>query len=435
MRDIFLLLVLPFLIYAMAKRPFVAVGLWVWTAMFFPNHWVYGAAGAIRYNLLFSIGTFLSYLFHKNKPAINFRGTGKVVLLFSGWTLISAFFSVGLVELSLEYWVRFFKVILLFVFILLIIRDKLHFDFFLWCLVLSIGAYGGFEGTKYILTGGGHKIAGMTGHALGDRNELSLAMVMLIPICIYFLRSYSKVNTFIKLSFLALILLLVLSVLGSNSRGGLISLLFLGGYFFTQSKNKFSYIVIFSLLIIIALQLVPEEWFSRMNTIESANKDASFMGRVVAWKLSLMLAIENPIFGGGMKSLEFWPVWSYLSEQFHNGVLSWFSTGSEVPDSVGRAAHSIYFQVLGEQGFGGLLIFLSIFVTSIWRSNRLIKNEKSPGWVKDLAQMLKLSILCYLLGGAALSFAYFDGIYAVVALLIGLENYVEKEKRYERQHS
>ena len=39
MRDIFLLLILPFLIYAMFKRPFVAVGLWVWTAMFFPNYW------------------------------------------------------------------------------------------------------------------------------------------------------------------------------------------------------------------------------------------------------------------------------------------------------------------------------------------------------------------------------------------------------------
>jgi len=411
----------------MFKRPFIALGLWVWTAMFFPNYWVYGSAGLVRYNLLFSLGTIITYVSYKNKPTVNFRGTGRIVVLFCLWTLISALLSVGLVELSVEYFIRFLKVVLLFVFIILIIEKKLHFDFFLWCLVLSIGAYGGFEGTKYILTGGGHKIEGMTGHALGDRNELSLAMVMLIPICIYFLRRYSPVSKLIKMAFLGLILLLVLSVLGSNSRGGLISLLFLGGYFFTQSKNKFTYIITFSILMVIALQLVPEEWFSRMNTIEDAGDDASFMGRVVAWKLSLMLAIENPIFGGGMKSLEFWPVWSHLSDQFHSGVLSWFTTGTAVPDVVGRAAHSIYFQVLGEQGFVGLIIFLTIFITSIWRSNRIVCNKNTPDWAKDLAQMLKLSILCYLIGGGALSFAYFDGIYAIVALLIALENYVDRE--------
>lgn len=427
MRDIFLLLVLPFLIYVMFKRPFIAVGLWVWTAMFFPNYWVYGSAGVIRYNLLFSLGTFVSYIAYKNKQVINFQGTGKLVLLFCVWALCSALFSSGLVELSLQYWVRLFKVILLFVFIILIIQKKIHFDFFLWCLVLSVGAYGALQGARYILSGGGHKIEGMIGHALGDRNELSLALVMLIPICIYFIRSYGSISKFIKFGFLVLILLLVLSVLGSNSRGGLISLLFLGGYFFTQSKNKFAYIITFSLLILIALQLVPDEWFSRMNTIENADKDASFMGRVVAWKLSTMLALENPIFGGGMKSLEYWPVWSHLSEQFHYGVLAWWTTGASVPDVVGRAAHSIYFQVLGEQGFVGLIIFLCIFASSIWRCNRLNKLENVPSWVKDLAQMLKLSILCYLIGGAALSFAYFDGIYAVVGLLIALENYVIKE--------
>lgn len=427
MRDLVLFFVLPFLLYALFKRPFVAVGLWVWTAMFFPNYWVYGAAGSIRYNLLFSLGTVVSYIFYKNKISTKFRGTGKTVIFFLAWTLMSAILTESFFELSFEYWVRFAKVIFLFVFILLTIKKKLHFDFFLWCLVLSIGAYGGFEGLKYVLTGGGHKIEGMTGHALGDRNELALATTMLIPVCIYFLRTLGSKSSMIKLVFLGLTLMLVLTVLGSNSRGGLISLLFLGAYFFSQSKNKFMYAVATCLIVTIALQLVPDEWFSRMNTIEDANKDASFMGRVVAWKLSTILALEHPIFGGGIKSLEYLPVWNHLSQEFHSGTLAWFTTGKEVPDVVGRAAHSIYFQVLGEQGVVGLFIFLAILGGSILRCRRLIKHKDAEDWVKDLAQMLQLSVLCYLVGGAALSFAYFDGIYAMIALLIGLENYVENQ--------
>ena len=44
MRDLFMLAILPLLLYPMFKRPFIAVGMWLWTALFFPNGWVYGMA-------------------------------------------------------------------------------------------------------------------------------------------------------------------------------------------------------------------------------------------------------------------------------------------------------------------------------------------------------------------------------------------------------
>lgn len=425
MRDILLVALLPFLLIALIKRPFVAVGLWAWTALFFPNYWVFGFSSSIRFNLLFSLGAILSYLFHiqKIKEKTNLQLTGWLVIIFLFWSLISSAFTIGLFDVSFEYWIRFAKVVMLFLFILFVLRTKLHLDFFLWCLILSVGAYGAFEGVKFIITGGSHKIAGMNGHILGDRNNLAVALVMLIPICIYFIRSdYSKNSKIVKLGFQGLILLLIFSILGTNSRGGLISLLFLGAYFLSQAKNKIIYIIVASFVIGISLQMVPDEWFQRMNTIEAADQDKSFMGRVVAWKLSLMIALENPIFGGGMKSLENLGVWQYFSYQFHLGYLSWFYTGSEVPQPIGRAAHSIYFQVLGEQGFGGLFIFLSIITTSIFRANRVQKHVDAEPWMKDMAKMLKLSILSFMIGGAALSFAYYDALFAIIALLILIEN-------------
>lgn len=82
MRDLFFLAVLPLMLYAMSKRPFIAVGMWIWTAMFFPNAWLYGIASQPRYNLIFTGLAVIGYLLLKDKPKVNFGaiGAGAAVL-------------------------------------------------------------------------------------------------------------------------------------------------------------------------------------------------------------------------------------------------------------------------------------------------------------------------------------------------------------------
>ena len=82
MRDLFLLGLLPVFLYAMAQRPFIAVGMWVWTALFFPNAWVYGMAGGIRYNLLFAAVAIIGYLAMNKKPRVHFGTLGTLVMVF-----------------------------------------------------------------------------------------------------------------------------------------------------------------------------------------------------------------------------------------------------------------------------------------------------------------------------------------------------------------
>src|SRR5687768_692517 len=132
MRDLFLLAILPLLLYAMAKRPFIGLGLWIWTALFFPNGWVYGIAGSIRYNLLFTAVTVLGYLALKEKPKVRLGAVGAMVLLFFLWTTLSTSMTMAPSAVSWDIWSRFGKVIMLFLFVLLIVEKKLHVDFFLW---------------------------------------------------------------------------------------------------------------------------------------------------------------------------------------------------------------------------------------------------------------------------------------------------------------
>jgi len=98
--------------------------------------------------------------------------------------------------------------------------------------------------------------------------------------------------------------LLVTAVVGTQSRGGLISLLGLAAYRFMKSSRKGLLGTLAVILVMALSALVSEEWLSRMGTIGEANQDASFMGRVVAWKMSLIMAVQNSFFGGGFKALE-----------------------------------------------------------------------------------------------------------------------------------
>jgi len=423
MRDLVLLGLLPLLLYFMAKRPFIGLGMWIWTALFFPNAWVYGLASNIRYNLLFTGVAVLSYLVMRSKPKFQPGTLGSLVLLFFLWTTLSTMMTLAPPDISWEYWSRFAKVIMLFVFILLVVEKKLHIDFFLWCVVLSVGFYADLEGLKFLGSGGGHKIEGLPGHVLGDRNELAVAFVMTLPICYYLLGEYGKRSRLLWLALLGTMCLLVASVIGTQSRGGFIALAGFGAYLFVKTDRKIPVLILLVLLAGGLSMVASEEWMLRMNSIESADGDASFMGRVVAWKLSFILAVQNPVFGGGFKALEFFPVWAKLSQQFFS--YSWFYTGDALPNTqVARAAHSIYFQVLGNQGFAGLAIYLSCLAGGFLKAGRIarmVKKQSGPDWIRSLATMLQLSIFAFALGGAALSFAYFDLIFAIIALLIVLE--------------
>lgn len=423
MRDIVLLAIFPLFLYAIFKRPFIGLGLWMWTALLNPNGWVYGAAAGVRFNLIFAALTIGTYFVSKKKHSLQLGAIGKLVFAFLIWTMLSTFFAKSIPEVAWNEWIKLAKIVALFLFISLIIDKKLHIDFFLWSLIFSVGFFAALEGLKYIASGGGHHIEGLRGHILQDNNQLALAFAMLLPICFYILGEYGKKSPLLRLGLLGLITLVITAIIGTNSRGGLLALSSVGGYLFIKSKRKLLFIFLIVCIGSAMIGLIPEQWFARMDTISKADGDASFMGRVVAWKLSFILGTQNPFFGGGFKALEYFPVWSSLSQDFNQ--YSFFYSGNATPDLMyGHAAHSIYFQVLGDHGFIGFIIFLLILLLSFFKAGAIAQKARKangPEWVINLATMLRLSIFTYAIGGAALSFAYFDMIYAIYALILVLE--------------
>jgi probable O-glycosylation ligase (exosortase A-associated) len=176
---------------------------------------------------------------------------------------------------------------------------------------------------------------------------------------------------------------------------------------------------------------MPESWHQRMASIEHAGDDASFLGRVMAWKGAILIALDN-FTGGGFKAGQTNYVWFLYDPQYS---LNWLIDTSDVTITTAKAAHSIYFQVLGDHGFLGLFLFLMMLYTGFSKARRLNKalhKSKSHSPMAKLSSMIQLSLVTYMVAGAAVSLAYFDLLYMIFALIFAMELQSRKlAKTYE----
>ena len=141
------------------------------------------------------------------------------------------------------------------------------------------------------------------------------------------------------------------------------------------------------------------------------------MGRVASWKMHTIVALNRPLTGGGFSSLEDRGVYQQFVGQF--GSLDFIP--STPPVGV-LAAHSIYFEVLGDTGFIGLFLFLALLMAwfvNVRQIKRTARGSPSLAWAGDLATALERSLVVYGISGAALSAAYFENVY-IEATLAGM---------------
>jgi len=105
----------------------------------------------------------------------------------------------------------------------------------------------------------------------------------------------------------------------------------------------------------------------------------------------------------------------------------------EVVDE-GRAFHSSYFEMLGEQGFPGLLMWLIIHFGGVWRMEAISRmyrkrNRPDEAWVAPLATALQNSQIVYLVGSLFVGIAFQTFFYMLIALQIGLDTYLARRRK------
>jgi putative inorganic carbon (HCO3(-)) transporter len=405
MRDIALSLIMLGLLPMAVRYTWVGVLLWTWLSIMNPHRLAFGFAYSMPWAQMAAIAIFISLFINKDRLKMPWTAPVVLLMLFIAWMCITTIFSLY-PEPSAEQLKKVLKIQLFTLIAFAAIRDRKHIELFVWVNALSVAFYG-FKGGLFVLrSGGGERVWGPTGSFIEGNNEVGLAIIMVIPL-LYFLRQFAR-NAWVRHGLLLVMLLCAVASIGTYSRGAFLAIIAMGAVLWWRSPKRLFSGIIIAVVAVNLVSFMPEKWAERMGTIETYEQDGSAMGRINAWTMAYNLANDR-----------------FLGAGFETGTQELFSKYAPIPKA--RAMHSIYFQVLGEHGWLGLILFLSIGFSALLmaaRVRRLAKNVPEARWVYALAGMLQVSMVGYAVGGAFLSLAYFDLPYNVLVILVACDRWM-----------
>lgn len=408
MRDIVLFLaflaILPFIF----KRPVVGAIAYAVVSLMNPHRLTYGFAQNFPFALYICLATLVAILISREQKKIPMTPPVLVMLLFFTWYTVTTIFAQVPTGAWVD-WERFAKTMLMVFITIMTVRTMKDAKILALAVALSLGFWGAKSGVFVIFSGGGEGLRGPMNSFISDNNTLALAMVTIAPLLFYVAtRAPTK---WVKRAALAMAGLTMLAAIGSYSRGALLGTFAMGFFLWVKSTSKFKTGLAFLVIVPVVFSLMPPEWTGRMHSIQTYDEDASATGRLNSWHFAFNVA-NTFVLGGGPNVFTPHMFMLYAPE----------------PDRY-YDAHSIYFQVLGEQGYVGLAIFLLMFVVA-WRTGsrviRHCRDKEELVWALMLARMCQVSMIGYLAAGAFLTLAYYDLIYYVIAIMVCLEKILIK---------
>lgn len=400
MRDLFVTGVIFGLLPFVFRRPWLGILLWSWLGYMNPHRLAWGFAYHFPFSMIVGLVTIVAFMVSKEKKDMPWTRETIVLLLFIGWMLFTTLFAFY-PELAWPQWDKVWKIQLMVFLTALIITDRYKLHWLIWVIALSLGFYGVKGGIFTIINGGAYRVQGPADTFIGGNNELALALVMVIPLIRYL--HLQEPRPWIKAGLATAMVLTGVAAIGSQSRGGLVAMLAMGLFLWLKSRNKIVTGVYMAIAVAIMASVMPQEWYDRMNTIETYEQDQSAQGRINAWHTAFNVA-KDRVTGGGF---ELWrpPVFrQYAPDPFNV-----------------RDVHSIYFEIMGEQGFIGFGLFMLLGLLAWIRARQIIKRcRKDPDkkWAADLAAMIQVSLIGYAAGGAFLGMGYFDLPYHLMIVLV-----------------
>ncbi len=404
MRDFLLLSAVATLLALALRRPFVGVVAWAWFSIMTPHQIAYGVYG-VPLNLVIAAVTVFAYVVSGEAMKFRFDPVIALILGLAGWLTVAQFFSLS-PENSAPHTDRFLKTLLFVLLCAQMATSKLRLHALLWVIVAGIGFFAAKGALFTAITLGEFRVQGLPDTIIEDNNHFGIATATVLPLMLY-LRSQAKA-AWLRLGLAALLILSVMAILGTHSRGGFVALAIFGVVMWFRSRHKFALAAAAFALLAPAIMFMPAKWTDRMTTITTATQDKSFMGRVDAWVINAKLGAAHPITGAGLRNPYLPEVARTVDTQRAEGA---------------RAAHSIYFEMLGGAGFVGLALYLGLYASGFFAAWSVFARRREPEmepWKPELARAIQFSLVVFAVGGASVSMEMWYGYLILIACAAAL---------------
>lgn len=301
------------------------------------------------------------------------------------------------------------------------LRTPLAIRIYLWCnvvlhvlaVILNIDKY-----DESVRAGAFNHV----GYFMGDGNDFAWSLSISFAFVLYL---FSTSKNLLSRSFTAVLaMIILLGLVGTQSRGATLALsVSMLYYLLLISKRKLLGLIAVLFVALGVWMLAPAGYFERMETISNYEEDTSATGRLAAWGHAVDMAVDHPLLGVGAGSFNSAYGRLYRSEGDPN---RWIST------------HSVYFKVLAEYGFTGIVIFLyflyTIFVENHRTARLLRTNPGDAGIPENLPLFINMGLIAYSVAAAFLSGLDYPHIYLIAAVSLSLKWIARTQVQYGGEH-
>jgi probable O-glycosylation ligase (exosortase A-associated) len=408
MRDylllVFVLGLVPFILW----RSWIGAIAWTWVGLMNPHLYAW-TLNRFPFAQVIGLAFFVSWLISRDKRMVPMTpGVVILCLLFAFIALKTPFAFYP--DVAWDMLGRFAKIVLVALLIPTVIYSPKRVRWMLWTILFSIGVFYGARGGVFaIATGGGSQVQGPEPSFIGGNTHLGVALLMVVPLFVAFMQDTE--SRWLKRGAIACFWLTMLAIVFTYSRGALLGLAMVGTLLFFNSKRKLLIAAVLIPVGLAALAFTPDKLVDRASTIttDAEVMDTSALARLQSWSVATNIALRHPLGAGYVVDAMPFDEWIQYSDIEHPGLFKV------------QAAHSIYFQMLGDHGFIGLGLFL-FMILATFLTLRSVRQEcrRDPDpdreWLAKYALALQIGLSGYLVSGAFVSLAGFDLLYTYVVL-------------------
>lgn len=438
MRDLALVGFLAAILAMGFRRPFLFVLAYVYIDNVSPQRLSYFLLNSVPVSLITAMLAVGAWLLFDDKRDVRLAPRQFLLLLlliYCGLTTSQADFPVE----ALGKWDWVWKALAFAIFLPLTLRTRLRIEALALFMVLSASSIIITGGIKTVLSGGGYgslQLMVTNNSGLYESSTISTVAIAVIPV-ILFLRSHGTVfrrDWRVDLFVAALIFACLLIPIGTQARTGLVCIAVLALLALRHSRRKALIGGGMALAALIAVPLLPSAFTERMDTIKEYRADESASTRLAVWSWTWGYVQDHP-FGGGFEAYRQNQLRFELTKTDESGPATDVET--VVATDQARAYHSSYFEMLGEQGWPGLLLWLAIHLGGVWRMELLARRfgrdaPEGERWIGGLASALQQAHIIYLVGSLFVGIAFQPFVYMLVGMQIGLDTYQARRSKEAR---
>ncbi|MFA5989963.1 MAG: putative O-glycosylation ligase, exosortase A system-associated [Sphingomonas sp.] len=416
-----------------ARRPFLFVLAYVYIDILSPQRLTYLLLNSVPISLVavvLAVGAWLAFDDKRDTRVAPRQILMLLLLFYCGVTTLGADFPIE----AREKWDWVWKALAFAIFLPLTLRTRLRIEALLLFMLLSAASIIIVGGIKTLASGGGYGALNLlvnNNSGLYEGSTISTVAIAIIPLILWFTRfgTVFAPDWRVKLFCYALAFSCLLIPIGTSTRTGLLCIALLALLMIREAKRPLLYIALIVMTPVVAYPFLPESFVARMQTIQSYKGDASASTRVAVWQWTIEFAKTHP-FGGGFDA--------YRQNHIRYDKITQKGAGSNVAIvrslevDKARAYHSAYFEMLGEQGYPGLALWLMINLAGIFRMEIIRRRYRATAgefaWAAPLAVSLQTAHIIYLLGAAFVAIAFQPFIFMLIGAQIGLDTYLARRR-------